>query len=190
MSQLALSLAVVLTCLVLILLGVYALRRERQELREARLINKALAERVKALEQSTLPIAGVDQGEKTWTVTVGGEEVELKAMPALEYARALQELPEFLFMYAKRKEKRENLSEAELETLVERAKRWIEVSSVGEPRLERLTVPEAMHAVVVISRMNGVDGALSTYFRGRLGDSHAGLGGEALRGTPEHAAPS
>ena len=179
------SLLVVLAVLALILLAVYARRQDRRELREAQRENALLAERVKALEASTLAIPGVDQGEKTWTIIVDSQEVALKALPPLEYARALEELPSFLFAYASREAKGETLSAEQLEEIVGKAKRWILVCALEreevEPRLERLSVPEALHAVVAISRFNSLGEQLAAFFRGRLEHPHARSGGEALR---------
>ena len=186
------SLLVVLAALALILLAVYARRQDRRALEEAQEMNVALAERVKTLEQSTLPIPGVDQGEKSWTITVDSQEVALKALPPLEYARALEELPSFLFAYASREVKGESLSAEQLEEIVGKAKRWILACAVSreevESRLGRLSVPEALHAVVAISRFNGLGQQLTAFFQGRLEHSDAGLGGEALRQNAQRSA--
>ena len=184
-SEGAASILVVLAVLALILLAVYARRQDKRELREAQRENALLAERVRALEQSTLPIAGVDQGEKTWTVLVDSQEVALKAMPPLAYASALNELPSFLFAYASAKTRGEDLSGEDLVTLVQHAKSWILVCALDregvEPRLERLSVPEAMQAVVTISRLNGLGSQLAAFFQGRLDGPDARPHSEALR---------
>ena len=179
------SVLVVLATLAVILSAVYARRQDKRALEEAQAMNVALAERVRALEGLTLAIPGVDQGEKSWTITVDSKEVQLKALPPLEYARALEELPSFLFAYASREVKGESLSAEQLEEIVFKAKRWILACARDreevESRLGRLSVPEALSAVVAISRFNGLGEQLTAFFQGRLEHFDARPGGEALR---------
>lgn len=163
----------VVAALVLIAWSVWATRRRhRLEVKTLTEENDILAGRLEKLEQSTLPIQGVDQGAKTWEITVGGESVELVALSPLEFASALKELPEFLYLYAaeKTEEEKPNHDEVNAERLVERAKRWILASAkdASGVRLERLTFPEASHAVVVISRLNGIDATLAEFLKKTL----------------------
>ena len=147
--------------------------------------DEALLARLDTLEHSTLPIVGVDQGEKTWSVTVGGEEVEVRAMPPVEWARALEELPGFLIAHAAARSEKKEMKPEDLASIFEKAKRWIAACAAKEVRLERLTAPEALHAVVVISRLNGMDQHLAAWFRERLGHDAAGPGGQTLRGAAQ-----
>ena len=149
--------------------------------------DEALLARLDTLEHSTLPIVGIDQDEKSWSITVGGEEVDIQAMPPVDWARALEELPGFLIAHAAAKSENKEMKPEDLANIFEKAKRWIAACAVGEVRLERLTAPEALHAVVVISRLNGMDQHLAAWFRERLGHDAAGPGGQTLRGAAEHA---
>lgn len=137
---------------------------------------QAVYGRLGELERQSRPLPGIDRGEKAWELTIGGQAVPVKALPPDEWARALQDLPDFLFSYAIAKtESRGDLQGPELEKLMSRARDWITASATGEgvrPDLDHLTVPEAMDAIVRISRLNGLDENLAAWFRER-GQPHA-----------------
>ncbi|GEM47215.1 hypothetical protein [Deinococcus cellulosilyticus] len=104
------------------------------------------------------------------TIRVGGEEVALKPLPPVEWARATQELPEFLLRFAvSQTTPREDISVEQLEEICEKAKRWVQVCAKEEGvKVEDMTVPEALEAVAVIAQMNGLDAQLMTFFRQRF----------------------
>jgi len=184
------GLAIILIALAISAWAVWMVRSVRRHEAE-------LQQRLAELEQKTLPIPGIDQGEKRWALTIGGNPVEIHALPPAEWARALQDLPDFLFSYALAKQGggSEGMKAEELEKLTARARDWIAASIVDtsegvRPDLDHLTVPEAMDAVVRISRLNGLDENLAAWFRSR-GSSDAAASGrdrEAVRGKAKRAA--
>ena len=193
----AASLALALIALAIAAWAVWEKRGARGGERASEADAAALRGRLSELERQARPVPGVDAGEKRWLVTVGGVEAPIRALPPGEWAKALSELPDFLFTYAMAKAKgegKEALQEGELEKLTARAREWIAVSLVpaaGEevrPDLDHLTVPEAMDAIVRISRLNGLDENLAAWFRERLHTDppRARQDRETVRGAPQH----
>jgi len=154
---------------------------------------QALRGRLGELERQSRPLPGTDRKEKTWELVIGGQAFPIKALPAGEWARAMQDLPDFLFSYAITKtEGRGDLQGPELEKLMSRAQDWIAASHAGEgvrPDLDHLTVPEAMDAIVRISRLNGLDENLAAWFRGR-GDPDASASRPNREKVRDQAQPS
>jgi len=105
-----------------------------------------------------------------WQVSVGGEVVALRALTPAQWAIALQDLPGFLFAYAATQARGDEASQEVLERLVSTAQQWIVACALtpGELHLERLTIPEAVEALKVISRLNGVDTALGEMLQKKL----------------------
>jgi hypothetical protein len=160
------------------------LRRLEQE-------NAALKEQVAGLENRHDQVPGVASHRKDWYVLVGGERVDLKAIPPAEWLRTLEELPQFLFAFALQKTEGKALDGETLEQITDLAKRWIAACAVepDELQLDRLTLPEAEHAVAHIAELNGVTAHLRAWFRKRLaGVAAAAPGSEELRDAPERPA--
>lgn len=153
-------------------------------------------ERIAALERELEELRGkhdqlpgVSEERKDWFVLVGGERVEIQALPPIEWVRSLEELPEFLFAFATEKlaKPKAGPSPETVQQIVDVARRWITASAVSLEgvELERLTLPEAEHAVAHIATLNGVTGALRKWFRERLeGVAHPAPGGQELRTAP------
>lgn len=156
------------------------LRNENAELRAQ---IQGLTESVRDLAGKHDQLPGVVEGRKDWFVLVGGQRVELKAIPPAEWIRTLEELPAFLFTFAV--ERTTNPAQAPnneaLEQITDLAKRWLSVTAVDPSamNLDHLTLPEAEHAVAHISELNGVTAALRTWFRQRLAGLAAGAPGRA-----------
>lgn len=153
------------------------------------------AEKIKELEaqiaelQARLlrlePAPGLSGAKTPWTVQVGGEPVELKALTDEQWTAALGELPGFLLSYLGGKQAGKANDPEILKKATTTAKTWI-LACALEPqkaRLERLTVPEALEAVKTISALNGVDAALGNFFRERLLGAETRHGGPAVRNT-------
>src|SRR5690606_29721927 len=117
-------------------------------------------------------LPGVVEERKDWFVLVGGERVEIQALPPIEWVRSLEELPGFLFAFATEKLAKpgERPSDEVVQQIVDVAKRWILATAVDPENLHlgRLTPMEAEHAVAHIATLNGVTGALRAWFRERL----------------------
>lgn len=150
--------------------------------------NQILKERLAELENRADAIPGVRPDDKQWSVIVGGELIELKAIPPHEWLHSLEELPAFLYVFLAEKTAKPNEapSSERLDDLVALAKRWIQACAVGEVNLDRLTLPEAEHAVAHIAMLNGVSDALRRWFL------EQGMGNPSehraeIRATPEHS---
>jgi hypothetical protein len=120
------------------------------------------------------PTPGTAGAAGSSTVTVGGIAVQLKPLSPGQWYSAMGELPGLLFRYAVAAEKNEVLEDDDLERAYEIAQNWIKACAITPDggtavNVECLTVPEAMHAIVVISHMNGLDEGLARIFRERLG---------------------
>lgn len=165
--------------------GRAALEREqlRNENAELKAQVEGLTDSVRDLAGKHDQLPGVVEGRKDWFVLVGGERVELKAIPPAEWIRTLEELPAFLFTFAiERTTKPAQAPNNEaLEQITDLAKRWLTVTAIdqGALHLDRLTLPEAEHAVAHISELNGVTAALRTWFRQRLAGVAASAPGRA-----------
>lgn len=148
-----------------------------------------LQRQVAALDAKHDQVPGVTPGRKDWYVHVGGERVDLKAIPPAEWLRTLEELPTFLFSFAMEKTSPQGaLSDKTVTDIAETAKRWIAACAVDPEglHLERLTLPEAQHAVAHIAELNGVTAYMRAWFRQRLaGVATPAPGGEELRGEAE-----
>lgn len=144
---------------------------ERLAQLEAR--NAELERRLAGLEERHDQVPGVTPGRRDWHVIVGGERVEVRAIPPAEWLATTQELPEFLFSLAVDKltpETERMPPEVRAEKVGELARRWIRVCAVDPDglNLDRLTVMEAEHAVAQIAELNGVTAYLREWFRSRL----------------------
>lgn len=148
--------------------------------------NTALKARVKALDDGYDRLPGVKEHRLDWYVHVGGERVEIKAIPPAEWIRTLESLPSFLFTYAMERvaQQSEQLSDKVAEDVTDLAKRWLLACAAkpDELRLDRLTLLEAQHAVAHIAQLNGVTAYMRAWFRKRLaGVAATAPGGEELR---------
>lgn len=146
-------------------------------------LDSSVSARIGQLE----PTPGLSGSKDPWTVQVGGQSVELKALTDEQWVRALGELPAFLLAYIGGKQGGKANDPEILKRAKTTAQSWILSCALRpqEVRLERLTVPEALEAVKVIAGLNGVDAALGQFFRERLLGPAAGSGGAALRGTAQ-----
>src|SRR5690606_34828831 len=102
-------------------------------------------ERIAALERELEELRGkhdrlpgVVEERKDWFVLVGGERVEIQALPPIEWVRSLEELPGFLFAFATEKLAKpgERPSDEVVQQIVDVAKRWILATAVD---------PESLH---------------------------------------------
>lgn len=132
--------------------------------------NAELKDQVKELDARHDQVPGVMSHRKDWHVLVGGERVDLKAIPPAEWLRTLEELPQFLFAFALQRTAGKAPDGDTLAQIVEIARRWITACAVtpDELQLDRLTLPEAEHAVAHIAELNGVTAHLRAWFRQRL----------------------
>ncbi len=160
-----------------------ATQRLEAELRDVR-------EQLAALEAKHDQVPGVTETRRDWFVLVGGQRVDLKAIPANEWLKSLEELPAFLFTFAL--ERTGNPGKAPdastLEQVTSLAKRWIAACAIdpGPVDLDRLTLPEAEHAVAHIAELNGVTAHLRAWFRKRLeGMAPAAPDRQIVRGEAE-----
>lgn len=140
-------------------------------------------------------VPGVREERRDWFVLVGGERVELKAIPPSAWIESMEELPSFLFAFSVERvtNKGGQLGPEVLSQIHELASRWIRACAVNPDalQLDRLTLPEAEHAVVHISDLNGVTAHMRKWFRDRLDlGSVAGTspGGQELRAAPQRPA--
>lgn len=120
------------------------------------------------------PTAGFAGAKGPSTVTVGGVPVQLKPLSPGEWFSAMGELPSLLYRYAVSNQTNTALDEDDLEKMYDLAQAWIKACAITPDggtavNVECLTVPEAMHAIVIISSMNGLDEGLARIFRERLG---------------------
>lgn len=153
--------------------------------------NQDLRAELDALQVKQDQAPGVVEDRKDWFVVVGGQRVDLQAIPPIEWVRSMEELPSFLWQFAvDRTASNGQLTEETLNKVLEVAKRWITASAISLEGidLDRLTLPEAEHAVSHISELNGVTAQLRTWFRNQLGLAGTAQGSEALRRSPERAA--
>lgn len=153
--------------------------------------NAELKGQVKALDAKHDQVPGVMPHRKDWHVLVGGQRVDLKAIPPAEWLRTLEELPQFLFAFALQKTEGKALDGDTLAQIVDIAKRWISACAIdGESlQLDRLTLPEAEHAVAHIAELNGVTAHLRNWFRERLaGMARPTPGGQGVRPAAEQPA--
>jgi hypothetical protein len=159
------------------------LKRLRKQSRVERLEaeNQELRERLLALEARALPIPGIAGAGEDALVTVGGREVKLRPLPPQEWAAALGKLPGFLLAYAIAQQKRESMRAEDLEELVTEVRGWVKATCTTEVDVQDMSVPEVMHAAVVIARKNGLDESLSQFFRERLTGPVGGPGGQKVR---------
>lgn len=160
-----------------------------ERIQELQLENVRMRLQIDALGDKFDAVPGVEEGRKDWFVYVGGEKVSIKAIPPVEWVRSLEELPSFLFAFTlERLEKPgETLSDEKIAEIFVFARRWIEACAVDPESfdLDRLTLPEAQHAVAHIAVLNGVTDYLRAWFRRRLeGVAGDTPGGEELRRTP------
>lgn len=160
--------------------------RLERRLKELEGENDALQQRLDALEDKKEPVPGLEGGKATRVIQVGGEDVELRPLPPREWMVALEELPSFLLAYAKDKAQGKELGADEFEKIHARVKGWIAACAVGEVSTERLTIPEALHALNIISTLNGLDASLASFFRSRLWPTPAGRGGQEVRRPAKH----
>lgn len=128
----------------------------------------ALNQRIKSLERAQDAVPGVNEGKKDWSVIVDGQRVALTPMTGADWLEAINELPEFVFAYAQGQAKGQPLIGSDLQAVLELAKRWITACAEGEVNLDRLSIPEAEHAVTRIAELNGVTENLRAFFRERL----------------------
>ncbi len=156
--------------------------------------NQALQARLDSMEAKHDALPGLVEGRRDWFVLVDGERVELKALPPIEWLKANDELPSFLFTFAtNRLAGGSGLDADALTRLVELARRWITASAVSLEgvHLDRLTVIEAEHAVAHIAALNGVTDSLRAWFRQRLdGVAAPAPRSEGVRGEAEQPAGS
>lgn len=152
-----------------------------------------LEQRIAALDDGYDKVPGVSEHRLDWFVHVGGERVDVKALPAAEWIRTLETLPEFLFAFAMEKiaQPKDELSDKSAQDVTDLAKRWLVACAVKPEDLEldRLTLLEAQHAVAHIARLNGVTAYMRAWFRKRLARVAAAAPGSAeLRDAPERPA--
>lgn len=155
---------------------------------ERNAVEAELRARLEALEAKHDAVPGVREERKDWFVLVGGERVEIRALPAIEWVRAQQELPAFLFTFTTDRLSTGTLSDELIAQIDDLAKRWIAASAVkpDELHLDRLSFPEAEHAVAHIATLNGVTDALRAWFRQRLtGVADAAPNRQGVRGQAE-----
>lgn len=157
--------------------------------RENALLRADLGELTGKVDQ----VPGVREERKDWFVLVGGERVHLRAIPPAEWIKSMEELPSFLFAFSLERVTNQGgqLGPEVLTQIHELASRWITACAVepGTLQLDRLTLPEAEHAIVHISDLNGVTAHMRKWFRDRL-DTVAGAtpGGQELRAAPQRPA--
>lgn len=99
-------------------------------------------------------------------VTVGGKDVQIKALSGKDFGTAFQELPELLFAYASESVVSED--GPDFDRVVATAKRWINACAtrgVGQEEWDLFTYPEAQAAIATISEVNGISENLATFFR-------------------------
>lgn len=115
------------------------------------------------------PVPGQPAAGEEWSITVGGERVQLRALTPAQWAVALRDLPSFLFAYAANAQTGAADQEV-LERLTATAQQWILACALdaGNIRMERLTIPEAVEALKTISRLNGVDAQLGEMLQKKL----------------------
>lgn len=132
--------------------------------------NEALMARLDKLERHYNEVPGITEGRKDWFVLVGGEKVELRALTGEAWIKSLEELPSFLWSFAIEKEQGKDLEGKDYERIVTLAKDWIKACAIEpeEVNLDRLTMPEAEHAVTHIAELNGVTAILRCWFQERL----------------------
>lgn len=166
-------------------------RRLKQAVEALQAENAQLKERLAALERPSEGIPGVSAGQKDWFVTVGGEKVEVRALDGAAFFEAFEGLPEFVFAYATTKTLKGQLGKEDLELILERAKRWIKACAIEAEgvKLERLTLPEAEHAIAHIAELNGITDQLRKFFLERTeAVARARPAGQALRRAPQQPA--
>lgn len=138
-------------------------------------------------------VPGVVEDRKDWYVLVGGQRVDLRAISPADWLTSLEELPSFLFAFATERVTRPGgaLTSEMLNQIHDLATRWITATAVDLEGvdLSRLTLPEAEHAVVHISELNGVTAHMRKWFRQQL-DGVAGpaRGGTSVRAETEQPA--
>lgn len=165
---------------------------EREDLRrrvdELEAINAGLLNDVRDLAAKHDAVPGVVEHRKDWYVLVGGERVELKAIPPAEWIQTLEELPAFLFSFAVERSSKPTTapSSKALEEVTTLARRWLTACAVDLEalKLDRLTLVEAEHAVAHIAELNGVTAALRTWFREQLARVATGAPGSAVLRSP------
>lgn len=162
--------------------------QERLDALEAE--NQRLRAEVDGLHAKQDALPGVKEGRRDWFVIVGGERVDLKAIPPAAWISSLEELPSFLMAFAIERSAKPDEAPAQdtLDKVVELAKRWIQACAVDLPSvyLDHLTLPEAQHAVAHIAELNGVTAALRQWFQQRLAGVAPGApGSEPVRGEAE-----
>jgi len=129
----------------------------------------ALNQRLKALERiQPKDVPGVTEEQKDWAVIVGGERVPVKTMQPADWLEAMQELPEYVYIYAQNQAQGKALESKDFESILNLAKKWIKACAEGEVNLDRLSIPEAEHAVSHIAGLNGVTENLREFFRQRI----------------------
>lgn len=148
---------------------------------------------IDALQAKQDALPGVKEERRDWFVLVGGQPVDLKAIPPAAWISSLDELPSFLMTYAVERSAApdEAPSLETMDKVLDLAKRWIQACAVDLPsvNLDHLTLPEAQHAVTHIAELNGVTAALRQWFQQRLAGVAAGApDGAAVRDPAEHPA--
>lgn len=161
-----------------------------QRLEALELENTQLRAEVQALDGKVDAVPGVVEDRKDWFVLVGGQQVVLRAISPAEWLTSLEELPSFLFAFATERVTRPGgqLTAEMLQQIHELASRWIRATAIDPETLdlERLTLPEAEHAVVHISELNGVTAHMRAWFRQGLdGVAHAAPSSNTVRDAPQ-----
>ena len=145
---------------------------------------QALEAHISSLQSRLDPVPGVDGAKLESAITIGGQSVTLRALPVTDWIAASEEIPAFLIAYFAAGGENANLGEKELETIVSKARDWVVACAPEGVNIELLTVPEAMHALVVIARVNGITDHLANFFQARLQRAGVGHHGSTVRGSP------
>lgn len=165
----ALISATIAALVVALLLAAAALfRRTMQRLSG---LERAIAEhraQVEEVDARYRAVPGVVPGEKDWHVMVNGKRVAIRPLTGAQWLEAIQQLPEFVYAYAQERTKGKALAGQELERIRELARAWLKACGEGECELERITLPEAEHAVTHIAQLNGITENLRQFFRERF----------------------
>jgi len=162
-----------------------ALRNLFKQTLEKQIEQAALVSELLEKQRLKDPIPG-SPGVKPIIVLVGGKEVALRPLSGKEWAASVNELPGFLMAYLA-KDAGKNVSPQDVEDVHSMAKKYILASAIESTDVSMLTVPEAGQALKVVSRLNGFDQALVSFFQRQRAGLSVAPDGASLRHTPKPA---
>jgi hypothetical protein len=190
MAAIFFSLGVAVFLVILTLLWVSAL--QRRHIIQNRALRQELARLTsayEALEAKYQKVPGVVVGEKDWHVLVDGQRVAIRPLSGEAWLSTMTELPQFIYLFAQERVKGQGLQGKDFEKVLDLAKKWIGACAVGEVNLDKLTLPEAEHAVTHIAELNGITQQLREFFRQRLETmARAPQNSKSVRGAPQQPA--